>query len=126
MADLYGTDILMSNDGDLQASPGGDLATVTDVANLNQAVNNRLLTEPDEYFFSDYGTTLKQYVDSVDPMVTTNIQQDVPASLLNDPRISSASANATFIQNSDGSHSLAVQATVVSAFGDASSVGVVV
>ena len=120
--DLYGTDILMTNDGDLQAAPGGDLALVTDLANLNQAVTNRVLIEPDEYLFGDYGCTLKQYVDSVDPTVPTRIQQDVPASLLEDTRI--AAATATVVQNTDGS--LTVQIDVISAFGASSSVEVAV
>lgn len=110
----------MTNDGDVAISPGGDLAVVSGIPNLDQAVRNRLLTEPDEYFFGDYGATLKQYVDSVDPTAVQKIPQDIAASLAQDPRIASASATATQATSGD----ITVVITYVSAFGDASTLEV--
>lgn len=118
--DLYGTDIQLTNDGDIQAAPGGDLSLVTGLDNLNQAVVNRVLTQPDEYLFGDYGCTIKQYVDSVDPTLRVQIPPDVTASLLEDSRISDVSVNVT----QDSSGDTTVQINYASAFGDTSSVEV--
>jgi len=121
--DLYGTDILMTVDGDLQVTAGGDLAFVTGIANLQQAVNNRVLTLQDEYLFAQgsistdtsYGSTLKQFVDvTITPELREAIPQDVIASLNNESRLSSTSATV----DTSVSGQLTVIISVVSAYGD--------
>jgi len=111
----------MTIEGDLQAAPGGDLALVTGINNLDQAVVNRVLTQPDEYLFDDYGCTLRQYVDSVDPTILDQIPQDVSASLLEDARLSGSTVSVT---QDASSGDLTVLITYMSAFGDASSLEV--
>ncbi|MHB1702419.1 MAG: hypothetical protein ACYCSN_20255 [Acidobacteriaceae bacterium] len=120
--DLYGTDILMAVTGDIQAAPGGDLALVTDIANLDQANTSRLLTTPDEYLFGEYGCTLKQYVDvNVDAGLEAQIQQDITASLLEDPRNGSVPS---ITVTTNGLETMTISLSVVSAFGDSSNLEV--
>lgn len=57
--ELYGTDLRISDDGDLVVSPSGDLVLVTGGDNAAQALRNRLRTPPNELpMHPTYGSTL--------------------------------------------------------------------
>lgn len=63
MADPYGIDLLLSDDGDLVVSPSGDITTITGAMNCAQTVVQRLRTRPGELpLHLDWGSTLDAIV----------------------------------------------------------------
>jgi hypothetical protein len=87
---VFGTDILLLN-GRLQATSTGDLALVSGVANLMQALGNRLETPlGDLLFYRNYGFGGHRLKGKSNvPGTATLAAKYAESSLLDDPRVSS-------------------------------------
>lgn len=111
--DVYGIDLLLEG-GRVVVSPTGDFATVSGVANLKQALGNRLRTAPgDLMFHPDYGCKVYQLIgQGATPGNDQLAAAFVAQAMLSDPRVSSASS----VQAS-------VNGDVISATGTAVAVG---
>lgn len=85
--DLLGTDLALGRDGTLSLALR-DLATVSGVDNLAQALRIRLTTELGELIrYPDYGNALLARIGSTDPSLRLFAYAEVSRAVLADPRI---------------------------------------
>jgi phage baseplate assembly protein W len=86
---LFGEDVMLNN-GDLYATPQGDLGLVTGLDNLKQSIYNRLnsILGASSLIHPDYGTILDSYVGTTITNETLElVKQEVARTVLADPRI---------------------------------------
>lgn len=86
MTSPIGTDIKIA--GDLAISTSGDIQLISDAGNLKQRLSNRIQTLPKEYYFGDFGSTLKLLVDDVSPDIVNKVSQAATAAILAEPYVS--------------------------------------
>ena len=85
---MLGTDIRLKN-GDINFVGNQDFETISDRANLSQAISNRLQTNLSEYYNIDYGSEIFKTLGSDNSTVTANrIRGYTFECLLQDKRIS--------------------------------------
>lgn len=102
-AKVFEIDIALDVDGLLQADADGDLAVVSGVDNLKQALKNRVVTDNGELIFHpEYGTLVRQLLGAMNgPNAGLLAAQYVSASLLLDPRVQSVDKSVVNIVGDD-------------------------
>ena len=85
--DPFGTDIRLAPNGDFAVSDGGDLATISGIENLKQAVNNILMTRAGSIIKqSAYGISAVLGMAGQD-LAYSYLRMSISNALLQDPRI---------------------------------------
>lgn len=113
--DPLGVDLKLS--GDLIIGTTGDIQLVSGQFNLQQRIRNRLQTLPDYYYFGDWGSTVKLFVDYAGGDFETQIQQAVTSALNDEPTIASIDyVNVT--QSTDNSNAFIIDISVESISGE--------
>ena len=87
--DVFGTDLILSDGGALQAGDDGDFLLVTDLPNLNQALRHRLDTRRRELrHHPEYGNQLHELVgEGAGPVRTQLAAAYAKRTLLSDDRV---------------------------------------
>ncbi|RKP44685.1 hypothetical protein [Pararobbsia silviterrae] len=93
--DVFGTDCLLNADGTLGVTASGDFATVSGVANLQQALTNAVGVEKKELIYHpDYGCIVRQLLGAVaGPAAELLAADDVKTTVEADPRINSVTSS---------------------------------
>jgi LysM repeat protein/phage baseplate assembly protein W len=88
-----GQDLLLDISGNLSGDSTGDLSGVSGVANLTQALKNRLSTELGELvYYPQYGNVALDYIGSVSSSALAILcNSKVSSTLMQDPRVNSIS-----------------------------------
>lgn len=87
---LFGVDMDLSDDGDLQVSPAtGDWQLTSGVDNLVKALKRRYQTRSGIYpYHPEYGSNLEQYIgQALDPAGVTLVRLEAIQTALNEPRV---------------------------------------
>jgi phage baseplate assembly protein W len=116
MVDLYGTDILLDENGDFMISSNGDVEIASGRECLKQDVKNRLLTYPGDLIDDEnYGVGLQQFINSEDSQINRlEIKQLIKTKLTDEPRIELDSIEPEVLFWKDGSIEVAVSYTPIS------------
>lgn len=113
--DPLGVDLELSDD--LSINTTGDIQLVSGRFNLQQRIINRLKTMPDFYYFGDWGSTVKLFIDYVGPDFETQVQQSVTSACVSEPTVSSVLyVNVT--QSPDNVNAYVIDVAVESISGD--------
>jgi hypothetical protein len=113
--DPLGVDLKLSDD--LTINTTGDIQLVSGQFNLQQRIMNRLKTLPDFYYFGDWGSTVKLFVDYVGADLETQVQQSVTAACLSEPTVSTVLyVNVT--QSSDNVNAYIIDVAIESISGE--------
>lgn len=96
---FLGQDLLLDDNGNLASDLTGDLSGVSGIANLRQALSDRLKTEVGELvYYPYYGNPLIDYIGTLNGSSLAIIANDrVSKSLLQDPRVDSVSSISTTV-----------------------------
>jgi LysM repeat protein len=88
---FLGQDLSLDASGNLSSDDTGDMNTVAGVANLQQALSNRLDTELGELiYYPNYGNVLIDYIGTVNNSALAILSnQKISSTLLEDPRVNS-------------------------------------
>ena len=111
---LLGVDLVLSGQGDLEANAGTqDWRTTSGIANLQQALQHRLVTRKGELAYRpQYGTNLDSHIGHpLDQARVNLVRLEVVETLLSDPRIR-AVPSLTVQHESDALH-IAAQCEVI-------------
>lgn len=110
MSELFGTDILLDEDGDFLISSAGDLEIVTELGCLKQDIKHRLETYPGDLLDDEtYGVGLQQFINSEDsPINRLEITQLIKSKLADEPRVELDSVEPEVLQWNDGNIEIVV------------------
>lgn len=121
---ILGTDIAVGAQGNLALTSFGDVATTSGIANLQQAVQNRIRTEAGSMpLWPSYGSNLQRMI-SLGVGAYQLVAADLQAVLLQDPRIASVQNPVVSTAPSGSSQILTFTATITIQGFENSSVGV--
>lgn len=100
---VFEIDIALDVNGLLQADENGDFAVVAGVANLSQALENRVTTDNGELIFHpEYGTLVRQLIGAMNgPNAGLLAAQYDTAAVLLDPRVQSVEKSVVNIAGDD-------------------------